>query len=55
MNSYINVRNNQVIETIKDIVIADGIAKVTVNSVEFEGIATNEYDFIAYVPVIVVK
>ena len=52
---HTNVRNNTVVESIKDIIITDGVAKVTVESIEFDGVMTIVDEFFAEVPVLVVK
>lgn len=52
---YTNVRNNTVVETIKNVVVTDGIATVEVESAEFDGLMTVVDNFFATIPVLVVK
>ena len=52
---YTNIRNNKVIESIKDVSVVNGYAKVTVKSVEFDGLMTITSEFFAEVPVLVIK
>lgn len=53
--TYTNIRNNTVVETIKDVVLNNGYAKITVESVEFDGLMTIKNEFIAKIPVLVIK
>lgn len=52
---YTNVYGNRCIESIKDVEMKDGWAKVKVGIVEFDGLVTVEDEFIAKIPVLVVK
>lgn len=52
--TYTNIHGNKCIESIENVQMKDGWAKVTVRIVEFDGLVTIEDHFVAKIPVLVI-
>lgn len=51
---YTNIYGNRCVETIKNVEVKDGWAKIKVGIVEFDGLVTIKDEFTAKIPVLVV-